>query len=114
MSSSNEDRQRNRKIAANEAMPAVKDAFVRDYVRAAFDDEANPVAAGEVSRLDAVKARFAGQEPHKLTKELVKEAPEGAKELVNSQKAEGQLSEDRRAKLMGHTSLGRATVAAKK
>lgn len=72
----------NAKIVAGKALPAAKPAFVRDYVRAALDDEARPVADGEPSRVDSLKARFDGGKPHKMTMELVKsEVPKGAQVL---------------------------------
>jgi signal peptide peptidase SppA len=73
----------NGKILAREVLPAAKEPFIRDYVRAALDDEANPVASGEPSRVDALKARYEGK-PHKMTMELVPSQLKGAVALDNA------------------------------
>jgi capsid assembly protease len=88
----------NAKIVAREVLPAAKDAFVRDYVRAAMDDEASPVADGEPSRVDALKSRYEGQPKHKMTMELVKtDLPPGARLLDNSADPEAAEMEEARA-----------------
>jgi hypothetical protein len=88
----------NAKIVAREVLPAAKDAFVRDYVRAAMDDEASPVADGEPSRVDALKSRYQEQAKHKMTMELVKtDLPAGARLLDNSADPEAAATEEARA-----------------
>jgi signal peptide peptidase SppA len=74
-------------IKAGSVLPAVKDGFVRDYVRAALDDEARPVAQGEPSRVDALKGRYESGKSHGLTMQFVKTKSElsaGALVLADS------------------------------
>jgi capsid assembly protease len=94
-------------IVAGRLLPAEKDAVLADYLQAAEDDEARPLADG--SRVATLQARVAARPAHKLTEEQLD--PEKTRVLLSDEKpAAGEVSEERRKELLAHTALGKASL----
>lgn len=104
----------NVKIQACEVLPAVKVGFVKAYIQAGLDDDQNPVAKDEQTRVEMLKAQYEGRPPHKLTEEMGKGKPaETGTRLAGDDDGE-KVTPERRAELLSHTDTGRAALKAEK
>lgn len=72
------------------ALPNQLAQIKNDFIRAAIDDRAMPVAQGETTRLVALKQRIEGVEAHKLATERVPDKDAPAARVVTAQ----QLSQE--------------------
>ncbi len=104
-------------VAHARAVPAERAGLVAEYVQAARDDAAMPLASG--SRVQALIARCQARPQHLLTKELLQDGAEklaGATKLENRQETpkpgEPQpMTAEEEEKLLSYTTAGRAVLA---
>lgn len=99
-------------LASGKLLPANKAAFVEDYIERASDDLALPVASGQPSRVDRLKARIEATTPHAMFEEKI--ADKGAQSLREKTDAKGEVTPEREAALMNLTSVGQAALKAVK
>jgi signal peptide peptidase SppA len=94
-------------IAANRILPAEAEATKADYLQAAADDAAMPMAAG--SRVDNLRKRVESRPSHKLTQELTVGATD--KVLKADENKQTEMSAERRSELLNMTSAGKAALS---
>jgi len=93
---------------AKKLLPAEADAVAARFIQAAMDDYALPVAQGEKSRVEQLKAEFAARPAHKLFEETVVGEEHRTKPATDDKG--GPISAERQKELLGMTSLGQAAL----
>lgn len=82
-------------IKAGRIVPAAEASVVAEYIEAVQDDQARPVAQGQLSRLDRLKARHQSGKSHVLTKDLIETPkPAGATFIAGGTEPDADLKAD--------------------
>jgi signal peptide peptidase SppA len=98
-------------ITANKVLPAESDKLTAQIVQAFVDDAALPLAGGQ-TRVQTIKAVIEARPAHTLTAELVTD--KGTKTLAADGGDSKEVTEARKAELMGMTPLGQTLLKAVK
>jgi capsid assembly protease len=94
-------------LAASRLLPAEAEGAVADYLQAAADDAAMPLASG--SRVDRLRQRIEARPSHKLTQELVINGRDH-RVIKADENDQTEVSEERRRELLAKTGAGRAAL----